>query len=54
LSLQIHHHRAEHWVAINGNAHATRDQDRMMCARMSESACCLDVCTGWKSLTRSR
>jgi mannose-1-phosphate guanylyltransferase/mannose-6-phosphate isomerase len=27
LSLQMHHHRAEHWVVVRGTAQVTRDQD---------------------------
>jgi mannose-6-phosphate isomerase-like protein (cupin superfamily) len=27
LSLQRHHHRAEHWVAVSGTVEVTRDQE---------------------------
>jgi mannose-1-phosphate guanylyltransferase/mannose-1-phosphate guanylyltransferase/mannose-6-phosphate isomerase len=27
LSLQMHHHRAEHWVVVNGSAKVTRDNE---------------------------
>lgn len=27
LSLQMHHHRAEHWVVVSGTARVTRDED---------------------------
>ena len=27
LSLQMHHHRAEHWVVVNGTARVTRGDD---------------------------
>ena len=27
LSLQLHHHRAEHWVVVSGKARVTRDED---------------------------
>lgn len=27
LSLQLHHHRAEHWVVVKGMAHVTREQE---------------------------
>lgn len=27
LSLQLHHHRAEHWVVVSGRARVTRDED---------------------------
>jgi mannose-1-phosphate guanylyltransferase/mannose-6-phosphate isomerase len=30
LSLQKHHHRAEHWVVVRGTAEVTRDSDTMM------------------------
>jgi len=30
LSLQKHHHRAEHWVVVNGTAIVTRDNETMM------------------------
>jgi len=30
LSLQMHHHRAEHWVVVAGSARITRDDDVFM------------------------
>jgi mannose-1-phosphate guanylyltransferase/mannose-6-phosphate isomerase len=27
LSLQMHHHRAEHWVVVTGTAKVTRDEE---------------------------
>jgi mannose-1-phosphate guanylyltransferase/mannose-6-phosphate isomerase len=30
LSLQSHHHRAEHWVVVQGTALVTRDKDEIM------------------------
>ncbi len=27
LSLQMHHHRAEHWIVVSGTARVTRDED---------------------------
>ena len=27
LSLQMHHHRAEHWVVVSGTARVTRGED---------------------------
>ncbi len=27
LSLQLHHHRAEHWVIVAGTAHVTRGEE---------------------------
>jgi mannose-1-phosphate guanylyltransferase/mannose-6-phosphate isomerase len=30
LSLQKHHHRAEHWVIVQGTARATRDDEQML------------------------
>jgi mannose-6-phosphate isomerase-like protein (cupin superfamily) len=27
LSLQLHHHREEHWVVVRGHARVTRDRD---------------------------
>ncbi|MDE1990141.1 MAG: cupin domain-containing protein, partial [Betaproteobacteria bacterium] len=27
LSLQLHHHRAEHWVVVKGSARVTRGED---------------------------
>jgi mannose-1-phosphate guanylyltransferase/mannose-6-phosphate isomerase len=27
LSLQLHHHRAEHWIVVNGTARVTKDDD---------------------------
>lgn len=36
LSLQMHHHRAEHWVVVNGTALVTRDQEQVL-VRENES-----------------
>lgn len=36
LSLQRHHHRAEHWVVVRGTAEVTRDRDTVM-VRENES-----------------
>jgi mannose-1-phosphate guanylyltransferase / mannose-6-phosphate isomerase len=36
LSLQKHHHRAEHWVVVNGSAVVTRDQEEVL-VRENES-----------------
>jgi mannose-1-phosphate guanylyltransferase/mannose-6-phosphate isomerase len=30
LSLQMHHHRAEHWVVVNGTALVTRDDETLL------------------------
>lgn len=30
LSLQLHYHRAEHWVVVNGTALVTRDQEQVL------------------------
>jgi mannose-1-phosphate guanylyltransferase / mannose-6-phosphate isomerase len=30
LSLQMHHHRAEHWIVVRGTAEVTRGKDRIM------------------------
>ena len=30
LSLQMHHHRAEHWVVVSGNAKVTRGEETML------------------------
>ena len=30
LSLQMHHHRAEHWVVVTGTAHVTRGEDQFL------------------------
>jgi mannose-1-phosphate guanylyltransferase/mannose-6-phosphate isomerase len=32
LSLQMHHHRAEHWVVVSGTARVTRDDNVMLLA----------------------
>jgi mannose-1-phosphate guanylyltransferase/mannose-6-phosphate isomerase len=32
LSLQMHHHRAEHWVVVSGTAKVTRGEDVMLLA----------------------
>lgn len=36
LSLQMHHHRAEHWVVVNGTALVTRDKEQIL-VRENES-----------------
>jgi mannose-6-phosphate isomerase-like protein (cupin superfamily) len=33
LSLQLHHHRAEHWVVVRGRARVTRGEERLELAR---------------------
>ncbi|MFN0306250.1 MAG: mannose-1-phosphate guanylyltransferase/mannose-6-phosphate isomerase [Burkholderiales bacterium] len=30
LSLQMHHHRAEHWIVVSGTAKVTRDQEEIL------------------------
>jgi mannose-1-phosphate guanylyltransferase/mannose-6-phosphate isomerase len=30
LSLQVHHHRAEHWVVVNGTARITRGEETFL------------------------
>jgi mannose-1-phosphate guanylyltransferase/mannose-6-phosphate isomerase len=30
LSLQMHHHRAEHWIVVKGTAHVTRGEESIM------------------------
>lgn len=30
LSLQVHHHRAEHWIVVSGTARVTRGEDRFL------------------------
>ena len=30
LSLQMHHHRAEHWIVVRGTAHVTRDEETFL------------------------
>ncbi len=32
LSLQLHHHRSEHWVVVKGTARVTRDNDQFLLA----------------------
>ena len=32
LSLQMHHHRAEHWVVVSGTARVTRGEDVFLVA----------------------
>jgi mannose-1-phosphate guanylyltransferase / mannose-6-phosphate isomerase len=34
LSLQLHHHRSEHWVIIEGTAKVTRGTDELMLSEM--------------------
>jgi mannose-1-phosphate guanylyltransferase/mannose-6-phosphate isomerase len=37
LSLQMHHHRAEHWIVVNGTARVTRGEDSFLLSE-NESA----------------
>jgi len=37
LSLQMHHHRAEHWIVVQGTARVTRDNDSFL---MTENQSC--------------
>jgi mannose-1-phosphate guanylyltransferase/mannose-6-phosphate isomerase len=37
LSLQMHHHRAEHWIVVRGTAEVTRGEDRFLVSE-NESA----------------
>jgi mannose-1-phosphate guanylyltransferase/mannose-1-phosphate guanylyltransferase/mannose-6-phosphate isomerase len=30
LSLQLHHHRAEHWIVVSGTARVTRDGEEIL------------------------
>jgi mannose-1-phosphate guanylyltransferase / mannose-6-phosphate isomerase len=30
LSLQMHHHRAEHWIVVSGTAHVTRGDEQLL------------------------
>ncbi|HTI18905.1 MAG TPA: mannose-1-phosphate guanylyltransferase/mannose-6-phosphate isomerase [Trinickia sp.] len=30
LSLQLHHHRAEHWIVVRGTAHVTRGEEKFL------------------------
>ena len=30
LSLQLHHHRAEHWIVVHGTAHVTRGEEQFI------------------------
>jgi len=32
LSLQLHHHRAEHWIVVKGTARVTRDHETFLLA----------------------
>jgi mannose-1-phosphate guanylyltransferase/mannose-6-phosphate isomerase len=32
LSLQMHHHRAEHWIVVSGTARVTKDEDTRLLA----------------------
>ncbi len=38
ISLQLHHHRAEHWIVIAGTARVTRDEESFLLAE-NESTC---------------
>ena len=30
LSLQLHHHRSEHWIIVKGTAHITRGEEEIV------------------------
>ena len=55
LSLQKHHHRAEHWVVVRGTAEVTRDaRGAAACTRTSRSTCRSAARTGWPTRARFR
>ena len=35
LSLQMHHHRAEHWIVVSGTAMVTRGEERSCCPKIN-------------------
>ena len=55
LSLQKHHHRAEHWVVVRGTAEVTRDDEVLLRAgERVRSTCRSAACTGSPTRGRSR
>ena len=55
LSLQMHHHRAEHWVVVSGTAQVTRgDEVFDCCARTSRPTSRSAPSTAWRTPARCR
>ena len=48
LSLQMHHHRAEHWIVVSGTAKVTRGMRAFWCRRTNRPIFHWVQPTGWK------
>jgi hypothetical protein len=48
LSLQMYHHRSEHWVVVKGAALVTRSEESKIISEISPSLFLLLKGTGWK------
>ena len=49
LSLQMHHHRAEHWIVVRGTAEVTRDEEVFDCRRTSRPTSRSAPSTAWRT-----
>jgi len=49
LSLQLHHHRAEHWIVVKGTAQVTRGDEQILLTEISPSTSRWEPSTGWKT-----
>jgi hypothetical protein len=47
LSLQMHHHRAEHWIVVKGTAEVTNGERPSCWARTNPPTSRWATCTGW-------
>jgi len=48
LSLQLHHHRAEHWVVVSGTARVTRDGvEELLSENQSTYISLRSACSFW-------
>ena len=54
LSLQKHHHRAEHWVVVRGTAEVTIGETSKPCTKTSWSISRSAPSTAWPTAARSR
>lgn len=43
LSLQMHYHRAEHWVVVKGTARVVRDQEEFLVTENQSTSIPVDV-----------
>ncbi len=54
LSLQMHHHRAEHWIVVSGTARVTCGEKESPLHENESTYIPIGTRTGWKIPARSR